>query len=497
MRMSLRYKFILAFAIFSIGMGSIFAIITTQNFRSQLETQFKQHALHLAEHSSEEVTESQLGSIQHDLDVLARNLLTEDVIYFQVVFDGQVKVQQSKASIDLPIIHEDRHVHVEEIAPVAGTAYLDIVYPLHHAIEELLKYGHVITLEEQQRLQEGFIGYVRMGVSLAGLQGETQRGLLLIVGISLGLIAFGILIGWALYRMILGPIARLNAAVHDFGAGNAYARAQVHSGDEIEALAHEFNTMAASIVHQRDALRKTNEELETANRVKSTFLATMSHELRTPLHSILGYTSLLLEEVNLKLNDAGRQYTRAIQRAGKHLLSLIGNLLDFSKLEAGVEQLNLTEFNASETLHEVVESQRLLADGKQLRIDVEVEPQLPLRSDATKLKQVLLNLLNNAIKYTERGTVQVVAHLKEQRVCFEVADTGSGIAPEVQATLFVPFKRALNPDRPSEGMGLGLTVAKRYVELLGGALYFESTIGEGSHFWFSLPGKEPDEAARG
>lgn len=493
MRISLRYKFILAFMAFTMVVTVAFGVIATQRFHSQLKVQYERHAIHLAQHAAEEVLEGQLFDVGHDPDLLAHNLLLEDVIYVQIVVDDQVKAQQSRLGIDLPLVAEANLVRVREITPVDGAAYLDVVHPLHDALKILAQFGHLITPEGQRRLQEGVRGYVRLGFSLENLEQTAQQEALLLTGLSLGLMVLGILCGWILYLMILKPIEILSNTMREFGAGNVYARAQVKSGDEIETLSHEFNTMAGSIIYQRDALRKTNEELEKANRVKSTFLAMISHELRTPMHSVLGYASLLLDEVNVKLNDAGRQYTNAIRRAGKHLMSLIENLIEFSKLESGTEQLHPTMLTVDDIVAEVVENQQPLAEKKALSLTTEIQAEVTVYADKTKLKQVLLNLVNNAVKYTQKGGVRVVVQRQEHSTYFEVCDTGPGIAAEVQASLFKPFMRAKGEE--SDGMGLGLTVVKRYIELMGGLLSFETGSAQGSRFWFTLPLEAPDEVA--
>lgn len=493
MRLSLRYKFILPFILFTVVLTVTFGVIAIQRLTYELRVQYERQGEQLALHTAGEVLEEQVLNLGHDnnLGLLARNLVVGDVIYLQIVLNGQVLVQQSRYLVDLPLVSTPARVVVYHLTPSNGSPYLDLIHPLNHPLGILSRLGLVVTPEVKRRLQGGVDGYIRLGISLKRMKLEINRGSLLLAALSLGLMILSILVGWGLYRMILGPVERLSGAMREFGAGDSHARAWVDSGDEIESLANEFNAMANSIVHQRDALRQTTDELERANQAKTIFLATMSHELRTPLHSILGYASLLLDEVNLKLNKAGHQYAGAIQRSGKHLLVLIGNLLEFSKLEAGAERLQLTEQRAAQIVAEVVENQRPLAEEKGLRVEVEVEPSLTLRTDETKLKQVLLNLLNNAVKYSSKGSVNIVAKAFEGSAYFSVADTGPGIEPEVRAQLFEPFTRGKDSAGPS--VGLGLAVSKGYVELLGGTLSFESTSGQGSRFWFRLPRGGPED----
>ena len=495
MRMSLRYRFILAFVVFTVVVTVAFGIIAAQHLSAQLHREYRRRAIDLAAHATEEVLETEAFGVRHDLVLLVRNLLVGDVIYAQVVLGGEAVAERNRLPIDLPVMPSPERVTVRHVdgGPLGLPPYLDVVYPVEDALGVLVEFGHLITPEGRRRLETGVRGYVRLGLSLESMEVEMRRQAFQLAGIGVGLMTLGILIAWGLYRMILGPIEHLSAAVRQFGSGNLNARARVRSGDEIEALANEFNSMAHAIVHQRDVLRRTNEELQRANRVKAVFLAAMSHELLTPLHSILGYTSLLLDEVNVRLNESGRQYVQAIQRAGKHLLALIENVLQFSKLEAGAERLHLTRVSAAEVVQEVVESQRPLAEGKGLLVEAEVEPGLTLWTDATKLKQILLNLVNNAIKYTERGRVRLRVLNRGGTVRFEVEDTGRGIDPRAREKLFEPFARIEEAEGGGEGgVGLGLVVARRYAEMMGGTLSYESAVGKGSRFWIELPKEGPN-----
>lgn len=364
---------------FTMVVAVTFGAITTQRLHGQLITEYKRRASLYAQHGAEEVLGSLLLETGRDRPLLARNLLSRDMIYVQIVIDGEIKAQQSRLNLDLPLMQDLDNVRIKEVHPADNfAAYLDIAQPLGRGIGTLTRLDRLISPEGQKRLQQGITGYVRLGLSLESMEQKVRQEALLLTGLSLGLMALGILCGWILYLMILKPLEILSNTVREFGAGNVYARARVKSGDEIETLSHEFNTMAGSIIYQRDALRKTNEELEKANRVKSTFLAMISHELRTPTHSVLGYASLLLDEVNVKLNDAGRQYTKAIRRAGKHLMALIENLIEFSKLESGTEQLYPTLLTVNDIVDEVVENQQPLAEKKALSLTTAVQPEVPV-----------------------------------------------------------------------------------------------------------------------
>jgi signal transduction histidine kinase len=214
----------------------------------------------------------------------------------------------------------------------------------------------------------------------------------------------------------------------------------------------------------------------------------MSHELRTPLNAIIGYSELQEEDALAAGNTAAADDLRKIRAAGKHLLSLINDVLDLSKIEAGRMRLEIGPVRVSTLIDEVVELlQPLLARGaNQLRVDVDVGNRI-IESDALRLRQILFNLLSNACKFTERGTITLSAHCDGERVRFSVRDTGAGLAPEELKTLFQPFVQAESVGRKNEGTGLGLALSRRFCELLGGKLDATSAQGQGSEFFFWVP----------
>jgi PAS domain S-box-containing protein len=239
-----------------------------------------------------------------------------------------------------------------------------------------------------------------------------------------------------------------------------------------------------------EALRQANLELERANRAKSEFVATMSHEIRTPLNGVIGLTSLLQ---GTSLSSRQREYVSALQASGQGLLGLISDILDFSKIEAGQLTLERRPFDLRQLVGEVVGLFTAETQTKGLGLNAQVDPTVPvlLVGDAWRLRQVLLNLVGNALKFTERGAVGISVSLEEESaqdvlLRVEVRDTGIGIAPETQATMFEPFVQAdAATTRRYGGTGLGLTIAKRLVEAMGGEIGVESTPGRGSTFWFT------------
>jgi signal transduction histidine kinase len=237
-------------------------------------------------------------------------------------------------------------------------------------------------------------------------------------------------------------------------------------------------------------LEMANRQLEVANKHKSDFLANMSHELRTPLNAIIGFSEALIDRLFGDLTDKQLEYQKDIHQSGKHLLSLINDILDLSKIEAGRMELELSSFHLPAAVSNAVTLIRERAQRHGIALGVEVDPRLgDLQADERKVKQILLNLLSNAVKFTpDGGRVDVTAKLDTDKVEIAVRDTGVGISPEDQASLFEEFKQlGKDSSRKAEGTGLGLALTKRLVELHGGQIVVESAIGVGSTFRVMLP----------
>jgi PAS domain S-box-containing protein len=238
----------------------------------------------------------------------------------------------------------------------------------------------------------------------------------------------------------------------------------------------------------RDALVHAKEEAERSNRFKDQFLSTMSHELRTPLNAVVGFSDLLTEEQYGPLNDRQKRYVNHIRAGGKHLLRLINDILDLSKIEAGRLQLAIESVTVNVSLAEAMDTLRPLADRKSHTLSSDAPPKLIARADATRFRQILINLLGNAIKFTpEGGKIEVAARQIGNCVRIEVRDSGPGIPEDEQKRIFDAFYRLGQSDKGTEGTGLGLAITRRLVELQGGELGIESRSGAGSCFYFTLP----------
>jgi signal transduction histidine kinase/DNA-binding response OmpR family regulator len=236
------------------------------------------------------------------------------------------------------------------------------------------------------------------------------------------------------------------------------------------------------------ALIAAKEEAERASKFKDRFLSTMSHELRTPLNAVMGFSDLLADKRYGELNERQQRYVSHINTGGRHLLKLINDILDLSKIEAGRLEISREDLSVDNMFGEVVSALRPLAEKKAQTLSCHAEPGLRVHADATRFKQVLMNLVGNAIKFTpEGGHIELGAQQAVREVRLKVRDNGPGIPPEDQRRIFEAFYRLRNSGEGTEGTGLGLAITESLVKLQGGSLGLESTPGDGSCFYFSLP----------
>ncbi|MBI5681913.1 MAG: response regulator [Deltaproteobacteria bacterium] len=327
----------------------------------------------------------------------------------------------------------------------------------------------------------------------------------------------GLLATILISREIGGRLASVLGVAKSMAEGDLTGRVTVDRKDEIGILAEEFNVMAdhlqasynsleQKVLARTKSLRIANEELERrrielefmneeirkASELKSRFLATVSHELRTPLNSVIGFTELLKGQAFGPMNEKQLEYTRYINTSGKHLLQLINNILDISKIEAGKMDLMLDEFPFNALIDDVVSIVKPLADARGITVGIDIEDIGSIKADKGKLKQIVLNLLSNAIKFNrENGQIDIKSYLKDGELYTSVKDTGVGIKSEDMDRIWHEFEQIDGSmTRQFEGTGLGLAVTKKLVELHKGRIWVTSEYGKGTIFTFVIPAAE-------
>jgi signal transduction histidine kinase len=322
----------------------------------------------------------------------------------------------------------------------------------------------------------------RAGVVIEQNAGAYTSSRNLFIGVAAGAIVLALLLGFLLSWSVIGPIQQIDTRLAAIASGNFSGHVDVTNRDELGALGANVNRM-------NDELQRLYRELETASEHKSEFLANMSHELRTPLNAISGFSQVLREGIAGDVNAKQAEYLDDILTSGNHLLALINDVLDLSKVEAGQVHLVLAPFSMRDALERGLSMVREQATRDGVQVTLHANGGLDtVTGDERRIRQVIFNLLSNAVKFTPRGgLVDVAATQSNGEVRVSVADTGPGIAAEDLDRIFQEFQQTEAGARHQEGTGLGLALSKRFVEMHGGRIWCDSEVGRGSTFVFSLP----------
>jgi signal transduction histidine kinase len=411
--------------------------------------------------------------------------------------DTLARIEGAAQPDERTLIQQIRTAQDEAMAVVA-----DIANSIRASEVDEAMHG-LTTREERLYLKiDGLVQQVvaaeetRMASLRADVTAANRRSFFVIGGFATLAIALALLFGFIISWSFILPVQKAHEFLGRVAAGHFGVAVSIPNRDEFGSLAENMNRMSGDLQRldeqQRAAateLRSLNERLTQASQAKSEFLASMSHELRTPLNAILGFTELILDNLYGDVPDSLREPLVDIATNGRHLLRLINDVLDLSKIEAGQLVLALADYSLTNVVHTVYTAVEPLAAEKKLAFKVELLPDLPPgHGDERRLTQVLLNLVGNAIKFTDTGEVTIRASIANGSFNVAVGDTGPGISAADQAKLFQEFQQADNSiTRKKGGTGLGLAISKRIIEMHGGSIRVDSVVGQGSTFSFTLP----------
>jgi len=355
--------------------------------------------------------------------------------------------------------------------------------PLYAKIETLV--GSLVAAEE-----------TRMASLRASIAAASRYSLRVMAGFAVASIVLALLGGFVISWSFILPVREAHNFLSEVAEGRFGGTIVVPNRDEFGALAEHMNWMSRELRRLDDeqrvaaeTLRSLNDRLALASRAKSEFLANMSHELRTPLNAILGFTEIMLDELYGEVPATLREPLVDIQTNGRHLLRLINDVLDLSKIEAGRLELGVGEYSVQEIVEVVHASLKSLALEKGLAFTAGVSPDIPPAwGDGRRITQCLMNLAGNALKFTRQGRVDIEVCLDGEWLVYRVSDTGIGIPKDEVENIFAEFRQVdTTITREYGGTGLGLSITKRLVELHGGRIGVESELGKGSRFFFTVP----------
>lgn len=366
-------------------------------------------------------------------------------------------------------------------------------------VNKIKKDRTITEISKPVIIGDHYMGELRLGYSVFNLQRELK-----IISFSNFIYAtvvsilFATLTLFIFNRQILSPLNQIKQLAKEFATGNLEQRINLNRQDEIAELGDALNSMAAQFQHTLDNLSKVMDEALIAEKAKSKFLGKMSHELKTPLNGIIGFTQIMQQDSTITSEQL--ESLDVIEQSGQHLLNLINDVLEITKIEEGKSSLNLSKFDLLHLLNSLEQMFAFKAREKNLDLIFEIDSSVPkyIENDEEKLRQVMVNLLDNSIKFTNSGKVTLTVRNKKDKIhgshnslYFKIADTGVGISSEEIDNLFLAFAQTENSDF-SHGMGLGLPMSRHLIQLMGGDIAIKSEPNKGTVMRFSIPITEVD-----
>ena len=539
-RFGLRSKFFLISAATVLILGLLFTAFLYVSSQRELKVEFLQRGLTLCRNLA---YNAKYGTMIGDRDLLNQlivGVMADPIIEFVLIEDenGDILAKAARdekayelvkpyitkeklASHDVPLHVTGAIPYIVVSRPIRSERYSDDVPSELVAISALAG-----------KRKDRVVGRAILAVSLLQAKERSEQNVTRLIQALLVILAIGLLASYFVAATIAAPLVTVSSAALDIASGNLTRKVQVSGNDELSDLAKCFNQMSGALAQRDKELSTTNQRLEEmvkkrteqlnikadeleqrnvmlieqnerireADRLKSEFMATVSHELRTPLNSIIGFSKLLLRSSKTKLTEEELRDLSSINNNGERLLAIISQILDISRIEANKLELERKSVSIRSIADDVVQSLQPQASAKGLNLVLDVQDELPdVWADETRIWQVIQNLTSNAIKFSNQGTITVGARLVKgsaergevenlDYVSSFVQDEGIGIAKKDQAVIFQSFRQVDGSiSRRQEGVGLGLAIARRLVELHGGHLDIESTLGVGTCFRFTLP----------